>query len=269
MIQIHARSAHLRRAQVKGHTRAQTRFFKNQRNAASGQRFAVIARIGFQIGSQSKNLTDFFRRQVIDGNLVFQCLRGVSLNKVGLAASLPNSRFFVIPIRIGQAGSLPGPRRNKARIIGKRFPASKSLQSCADNFATLLARFLTEKIPSSGFTAKNRWSVRKTSVYNARVVRIVTSQQFLHLAAAAFLPRNFSGSKIRPVSPPPPNVESFCFLAAYANAPEQKLDQNIIEPGTGSARDWFLLSLCFLISQTEAMLIVRGRAGTFYKHPGF
>lgn len=61
----------------------------------------------------------------------------------------------------------------------------------------------------------------------------------------------------------------FVSWAAYANAPEQKFNLNIIEPVMRSTRDWFLLSRCFLISQTEAMLIVRGRAGTFYKHPGF
>lgn len=51
----------------------------------------------------------------------------------------------------------------------------------------------------------------------------------------------------------------FVSWAAYANAPEQKLDLNIIEPFKCSISDCFLLSLSFLISQTEAMLIVRER----------
>src|SRR5215471_11374786 len=72
MVEINAGSAHLRRAQVEGHARAQTGLFKNQRDAASGQRVAVIPRIGFHISRRGENLPDFCRSQVIDRDQVFE-----------------------------------------------------------------------------------------------------------------------------------------------------------------------------------------------------
>jgi len=111
-------------------------------------------------------------------------------------------------------------------------------------FRRSAVRFLPEKLLSNGFTAKNRWSVRKASVYNARVVRIATSQQFLHLAAAAFQPRIFSGAKNQ-AGFTPQMWNRFVFWAVYANAPEQKLNQNNIKPFISSIRGCFFAFALF------------------------
>src|SRR5262245_20179894 len=90
MIEIDARSAHLRRPQVEGHTRAQTGFFKYQRYTASGQRRGVILRIGLEVGRSGENPPDFGSRQVIDRDQVFKG----QLSLLYFAVARPRGKAF-------------------------------------------------------------------------------------------------------------------------------------------------------------------------------
>jgi hypothetical protein len=132
------------------------------------------------------------------------------ITEMGQAASLSNCSIS-LRLQNGRDKLAACPFPKQGAHYRQAIPGQQKPATIAPTISSLCYPVLPEKLLSNDFTAKNRWSVRKASVYNAPRRKDCHFTAILTSCSSGVSAAYFQRFKNQADSPP--NVESFCFLS--------------------------------------------------------